>query len=80
MPLYVYGCERCEIEVEELRPMDRADELVECPICKWPCAREVSAPALLGARDDGSPAAALDAALARAGAPSSHASGCPCCA
>lgn len=79
MPLYVYGCERCEVEVEELRPMDRADDLVECPICKRPCAREVSAPALLGGRDAGSPESALDAALARAGASAAHPAGCGCC-
>ncbi|MFN8094111.1 MAG: FmdB family zinc ribbon protein [Vicinamibacteria bacterium] len=72
MPLYVYACDRCEVEVEELRPLNRADELVACPICKWPCAREVSAPALLGSRDAGPPRAALDAGAA-------HAAGCPCC-
>lgn len=42
MPLYVYGCDECEIELEELRPAWRADEPVECPVCHEFCTRELS--------------------------------------
>ncbi len=42
MPLYVYECPECEIELEELRPAWRADEPVECPICHGLCVRTVS--------------------------------------
>lgn len=42
MPLYVYGCPECEIVLEELRPVWRADDPVECPVCHGLCLREVS--------------------------------------
>lgn len=42
MPLYVYSCPECEIELEELRPAARSDEPVECPVCHGLCLREVS--------------------------------------
>lgn len=43
MPLYVYSCAECAIELEELRPVDQADwPPVECPICHGLCQREVS--------------------------------------
>jgi putative FmdB family regulatory protein len=42
MPLYVYGCPECEIELEELRPAWRADDPVECPVCHGLCTREFS--------------------------------------
>lgn len=42
MPLYVYSCPECEIELEELRPSGQADwPPVECPICHGLCVREV---------------------------------------
>lgn len=42
MPLYVYGCPECEIELEERRPAWRADDPVECPVCHGLCTRELS--------------------------------------
>jgi putative FmdB family regulatory protein len=42
MPLYVYSCGECEIELEERRPAWRAEEPVECPICHRLCTRELS--------------------------------------
>ncbi|NJO81392.1 MAG: zinc ribbon domain-containing protein [Blastochloris sp.] len=42
MPLYVYSCPECAIEIEELRPAWRADDPVECPICLSLCIREFS--------------------------------------
>lgn len=40
MPLYVYTCPECEIELEELRPAWRADDPLECPVCHGLCVRE----------------------------------------
>lgn len=42
MPLYVYECPECEIELEELRPAWRADDPVECPVCHGLCLRVAS--------------------------------------
>jgi putative FmdB family regulatory protein len=42
MPLYVYSCDECEIELEELRSAFQADDPVECPICHGLCVRAVS--------------------------------------
>lgn len=42
MPLYVYACPECEIELEERRPAWRADDPVECPVCHGLCTRELS--------------------------------------
>jgi len=42
MPLYVYDCPECEIELEELRPAWRADDPVECPVCHGLCTRALS--------------------------------------
>jgi putative FmdB family regulatory protein len=33
MPLYTYYCGNCELEIEERRPFDQADEPLECPVC-----------------------------------------------
>ncbi len=42
MPLYVYSCPECEVELEELRPAWRVDDPVECPVCHGLCTRELS--------------------------------------
>jgi len=42
MPLYVYECPECEIELEERRPAWQADDPVECPICHGLCVRAIS--------------------------------------
>jgi putative FmdB family regulatory protein len=47
MPLYVYNCPECDIEIDELRPGAQADwPPVECPICHGLCRREISSFAL----------------------------------
>ncbi|ABX04715.1 hypothetical protein Haur_2075 [Herpetosiphon aurantiacus DSM 785] len=33
MPLYVYSCPQCAIEIEELRPQREADMPFVCPVC-----------------------------------------------
>jgi putative FmdB family regulatory protein len=40
MPLYVYTCPECEVELEELRPAWRADDPLECPVGHGLCVRE----------------------------------------
>jgi putative FmdB family regulatory protein len=40
MPLYQYSCPECEVVLEELRSIARADDPVECPICHGLCPRE----------------------------------------
>ncbi|MBM4412186.1 MAG: zinc ribbon domain-containing protein [Chloroflexi bacterium] len=42
MPLYIYECVACEIEIEELRSMSDDDAIIECPICHAVCVRTVS--------------------------------------
>jgi len=75
MPLYVYACDTCEVEVEELRPAGRADEPVPCPVCQQPCSRALTTFSLGGRTDtgqDGSMASAASASF-------SHTAGCGCC-
>jgi hypothetical protein len=43
MPLYIYECCACEIEIEERCERDRAPLLVECPICHELCRRALTA-------------------------------------
>lgn len=33
MPIYVYKCPDCEVEVEERRKMSQADDPLDCPLC-----------------------------------------------
>lgn len=43
MPIYVYGCPRCDVLLEELRPAELADfPPVECPACHGLCVREMA--------------------------------------
>jgi len=42
MPLYVYSCPTCEIEVEELRPMKEAAMPFVCPVCHEIGVREIT--------------------------------------
>ncbi|BCX03084.1 MAG: hypothetical protein KatS3mg053_1022 [Candidatus Roseilinea sp.] len=42
MPIYVYACLTCGLELEELRPADKADDPVRCPVCGGDCARGVT--------------------------------------
>jgi putative FmdB family regulatory protein len=39
MPVYVYNCPDCELEIEEKRPMGEADAPLECPLCGEFCER-----------------------------------------
>lgn len=74
MPLYIYGCSECEIEIEELRPAERADDNVECPICHGLCVREMSRFSAPAQR----PSAPLYAAAPQV-ARAAHIPDCACC-
>lgn len=41
MPLYVYSCPECDLEIEERRPIKRADDTLLCPVCGTECARVI---------------------------------------
>ncbi len=50
MPLYLYECATCELELEELHPMGQApDTSLRCPLCGGWFAR-VIAPVQIGGR------------------------------
>ncbi|MGQ9482562.1 FmdB family zinc ribbon protein [Chloroflexus sp.] len=72
MPLYVYECPECEIELEERRPAWQADDPVECPICHGLCVRSVS---VFHTRRESSPVYATPAQVARV----VHGIDCVCC-
>lgn len=74
MPLYVYSCPECEIELEELRPAWQSDEPVECPICHGFCIREIST-FNTRSRSAAAPVYATPQHVARA----AHGSRCSCC-
>ncbi|NJL03469.1 MAG: zinc ribbon domain-containing protein [Chloroflexaceae bacterium] len=77
MPLYVYACATCEIEIELLRSAASADLFpVECPLCHGLCQREVSLPHMH--RPDQAATARLVQATAHARA-TPHAPDCACC-
>ena len=74
MPLYVYTCRTCDLELEELHPLGQAPERsIRCPLCGGYFERDV-APVNLGKRSTAgaSLAAALDSAV-------DHGGNCPCC-
>ena len=75
MPLYVYTCPSCGIEVEELRSISKMNDPMACPICQGNCSRDVALFSLGGDTRD---------AISERGevgyTPSKrHRAGCPCC-
>jgi len=42
MPIYVYTCPECELEIEEMRPMAQADAPMWCPACGAECGRGIT--------------------------------------
>jgi putative FmdB family regulatory protein len=43
VPLYVYSCRRCELEMEELYPLGQAPERgIRCPLCGGYFERDVA--------------------------------------
>jgi putative FmdB family regulatory protein len=74
MPLYVYSCPDCEIELEELRPSSRVDDPVECPVCHGLCTRDLTTFSMGRSSSSGSASEAQQPARTWA-----HAAGCSCC-
>ncbi|MDW8396164.1 MAG: FmdB family zinc ribbon protein [Anaerolineae bacterium] len=70
MPLYIYTCSQCSVEVEELRPPSKADDPVACPVCGGMCVRGVALFAVSSGRKEKDPTRRKPA----------HPPGCPCCA
>jgi len=42
MPIYEYRCPECGNEFEAIRPVSRADDLIECKVCGRPATRQIS--------------------------------------
>ena len=76
MPLYVYTCPSCGVEVEALRSISKLNDPVACPLCQGNCTRDIALFSLGGETRD---------AISDRGevgyTPSSkrHRAGCPCC-
>jgi putative FmdB family regulatory protein len=81
MPLYVYGCPRCDVLIEELRPSELADfPPVECPVCHGLCQREMTTVNVLRERRPAYAAANDDAMAPEATSLTfPHLPDCPCC-
>jgi len=75
MPLYVYTCPECELDIEELRPMAQADAPMWCPICGSECGRGITRFAAIRGRGG-----ALDIPAATPSGTPIHRMGCLCCA
>lgn len=70
MPIYVYACPNCGLEIEELRPAGKADDPLRCPVCGGLCARGVTNFFVSLGRKEKDPTVRKPA----------HPPGCPCCA
>ncbi|HRA48954.1 MAG TPA: zinc ribbon domain-containing protein [Thermomicrobiales bacterium] len=81
MPTYAFACPNCATEFDEKRSFAHADDPATCPICGDSHTTKVIS--TIAFYSPGSAAKALLDPGARktasAPAPSTHASGCPCC-
>jgi putative FmdB family regulatory protein len=82
MPLYVYNCADCDLEMEVKRPIAEMDAPLECPVCGQQCERVLA----LGFGIGGRPASPEGGAIETGpGDPNRgffkklHRPGCPCC-
>jgi putative FmdB family regulatory protein len=74
MPLYIYTCRTCELELEELHPLGQAPERsIRCPLCGGYFERDV---ALVNLGKKSTVGASLADALATG---SVHGVDCLCC-
>jgi putative FmdB family regulatory protein len=74
MPIYVYACPECELEIEEMRPMAQADAPMWCPACGAECGRGITNFAAVAGRARGE-----SQAVATPTGQSIHRAGCACC-
>lgn len=70
MPIYVYACPNCGLEIAELRPAAKADDPLRCPVCSGLCTRSVTNFFVSLGRKEKDPTVRKPA----------HPPGCPCCA
>lgn len=77
MPLYVYSCRTCDLELEELYPLGQAPARgIRCPLCGGYFERDVAL-FHIGGR---SQAVKLDASATEQGETwPDHGVNCPCC-
>jgi putative FmdB family regulatory protein len=55
MPIYEYHCPECDAKFEELRPLNQADQPIECPQCHHTARRKMSTFACFTAGPGGVP-------------------------
>lgn len=72
MPIYVYKCPDCEVEVEERRKMSQAGDPLDCPLCGTLLVRGITSFMF----NSGRAAPAAESSLPTA---ARHGRGCPCC-
>jgi putative FmdB family regulatory protein len=73
MPLYLYRCRRCELELEELHPLGQAPpESIRCPLCGGYFTREFALFSIGGRVEN------ID--LREPSKVIRHGVNCPCCA
>jgi putative FmdB family regulatory protein len=73
MPLYVFVCPECGIEIEERRPAERMDDPLACPLCGARCTRLTNFAVTFFKQG------AAEPPLERTTQRSAHPPNCPCC-
>ena len=77
MPIYVYSCRTCELEMEELYPLGQAPVRgIRCPLCGGYFERDVAI-FHVGGRSQAMKLAS--SAMAQSEARPNHGVNCPCC-
>lgn len=79
MPIYVYTCPECEIEIEEMRPFAEADAPMWCPVCGAECRRGLSLFAGVGGQAEPQAVTPSGQPIAPGERKAVHRTGCPCC-
>jgi putative FmdB family regulatory protein len=77
MPIYVYSCRTCELEMEELYPLGQAPVRgIRCPLCGGYFERDV---ALFHVGGRSQPVKLASSAMEQSEARPDHGVNCPCC-
>ncbi len=78
MPLYVYSCPDCDLELEERRAAAQADwPPVECPVCHGVCTRTISLFSVHSRSQVADPG--ITARIGLHDPPAAHGPACACC-